>query len=157
MSPPTLSNPTRVTWDGQPAFWKGFACHQTPDDLFNFAELVHQVHPWMIVEVGPGDGGTALFLGAVCQSVVLSVDKGDPVPMTQPRTLAILDGDVYDRPSVSKDLETYILNAQWIVVCHTNRDDWGAAPALADWLPQHPEWSVMTVRHPTQHTWLTRT
>lgn len=152
MSPPTLSS---VRWDGQPALWKGLACHQTPDDLWNFAELVWRVHPAMTLEVGTGEGGTSAFLRAV-RVLVISVDAHDPVPAIVANTLVMLDGDVYARQAMLKDLETYGPKAQWLVVCHTVRPDWGSAPALAEWWPLHPEWVPLSVRHQTQHTWLAR-
>lgn len=150
---PTLSS---VSWTGQPALWKGLACHQTPDDLWNFAEVVWLVQPSMILEVGTGEGGTSTFLLDMSSVVVRSVDLCDAVPQSVPRTLVVLDADVYSRQAVLKDLETYSPKAQWLVVCHTVRPDWGSAPALAEWRPHHPEWVPLSVRHQTQHTWLER-
>lgn len=143
-----------MTWTGQPAFWQGRACHQTPDDLWNFAEVVWRVAPMMVLEVGTGDGGTSEFLKAVHHCVV-SVDVGEIGPRVD-NALVMLDGDVYSEASMLSDLHAYGVSARWLVVCHTNREDWGSAPALREYLSVHPEWAPLPVRHPTQHTWLVR-
>jgi len=153
MSAASLSSGTRVTWNGQPAFWRGLACHQTPDDLWNFAEVIWSRVPSMTLEVGTGEGGTSRFLRAMIPNVH-TVDVGDIVRLSYP--FVILDGDVYQEASMLADLHRYGPDARWLVVCHTNREDWGAVHALRQWLPHHPEWTEFSVRHPTQHTWLTR-
>lgn len=155
MWPPTSSS-VPVNWNGQPAFWQGRACHQTPDDLWNFAEAVCRLAPSMVLEVGTGEGGTSSFLSALGVSTVTSVDIGDPMPTIPSGAFVMLDGDVYSHDAMFSDLDRYSPHARWVVVCHTNRKDWGAASALDAWLPAHPEWTVMSVRHPTQHTWLQR-
>ena len=155
MLPPTLSNEARVVWNGQPCYWKGLACHQTPDDLWNFAEMIWQESPATVLEVGTGEGGTSTFLRSLFPHRVLSVDQGDHVPPVS-QAFVILDGDVYNEAAIRADLITYASKALWLAVCHTNRPDWGAATALGAWLPQHPEWTSLDVRHPTQHTWLIR-
>ena len=144
-------------WTGQPALWQGRACHQTPDDLWNLAEQVWQAKPALLIEVGPGEGGTFGFLHAMGgASLMISRRPDDHVPPMAAHTFVILDGDVYSKDAVWWDLCTYGREAQWLVVCHTMREDWGAGPALASWLPVHPEWQAQTVRHPTRHTWLVR-
>lgn len=143
-------------WNGQPAYWQGNACHQTPDDLWNLAEAVWRAHPNWLVEVGTGEGGTSNFLRTLVLCV-RTVDKGDDPPRQLSEAFVMLDGDVYSKSSVLSDLEVYGPMARWLVVCHTVRDDWGSGPALAEWLPVHPEWVSDAVRHPTRHTWLTRT
>ena len=145
-----------MDWNGQPAYWRGLACHQTPDDLWIFAETVWSIHPDLVLEVGRGEGGTSQFLAALRGLPVDSIEKGDPVIPIVPQSFVILDGDVYSREATLLDLQTYGPYAQWLVVCHTVRGDWGAGPALAEWWPHHPEWVSMPVRHETRHTWLTR-
>jgi hypothetical protein len=146
-----------VTWTGQPAYWQGLACHQTPDDLWNFAETIWQVCPKMVLEVGRGEGGTGEFLRALLpRTPVYSVDIGYMVPNILDGAFVLLDGDVYATHSMQADLQRFAPQARWLVVCHTNRPDWGSAPALAAWRPEHPEWTPLDVRHPTQHTWLKR-
>ena len=143
-----------VKWNGQPAFWKGVPCHQTPDDLWNYAETVWDERPATVIEVGRGEGGTVMFLRDF-GAIVLSVDVGDPVPAVS-GAFVILDGDVYSAEVMRADLATYSPLATTLVVCHTNREDWGAVKALRAWMPNHPEWEAFDVRHPTQHTWLKR-
>ena len=141
---------------GQSSRWQGIRCHQTPDDLFNLAEVVFDVRPATILEVGTGDGGTALFLGDIQDRPIYTIDKGDVAPMLLLASLILLDGDVYSEIAIARDLETYGPLAQWLVVCHTMRPDWGSVRAVAAWLPNHHEWARLDVPHPTQHTWLVR-
>lgn len=141
-------------WDGRPAFWKGIRCHQTPDDLWNYQEVIPTMG-LMVIEVGPGDLGTANFLRDIGLNVT-SVGIGDPVPSIE-KASVILDGDVYSEDAVQYDLETYATIAcHLLVICHTIRPDWGSSHALRKWLPNHPEWTLFTPRHPTQHSWLWR-
>lgn len=142
-------------WDGRPAFWKGIPCHQTPDDLWNYAEVLWSETPGIVVEVGRGEGGTLRFLRDLLACHVFTVDRGEPVPSVS-GAFVILDGDVYSAEFMRADLDTYGPLARVLVVCHTNREDWGAAKALRAWLPEHSEWETFAPRHPTQHTWLRR-
>lgn len=154
MSAPTSSNVICRTWTGQPAVWQGLACHQTPDDLMNFAAQVWSCAPRDVVEVGTGDGGTTAFLRSVALHVH-AVDVGS-APVWVSDAFVILDGDVYSHAAMLADLATYDSMAQWLVVCHTNRPDWGSASAVDEWRLSHRNWAEMGVPHPTQHTWLVR-
>lgn len=142
-------------WDGRAILWKGIRSHQTPDDLISLNEFLWAATPSQVVEVGPGEGGTTLFLRCLDACPVVSVDHGERI-IQEPRSMVILDGDVYSKDSMLHDLNLYSEKADWMVVCHTDRLDWGSAPALAEWLPQHPEWVEKTMSRPTLHTWLAR-
>lgn len=147
-----------MTWDGRTVLWNEVPCHQTAEDLFNYYELMRDVRPVIVVEVGPGGGGTLGFLKQIAGCPVLSVGEGDLAPSlgeTVPR-VAILDGDVYTKETMAIDLHCYGMMADYMVVCHTNRPDWGSRPALEEWLPLNPKWREVVPRFPTRHTWLER-
>lgn len=143
---------------GQSSKWKGLTCHQTPDDLFNLAEMADRLKPAVILEVGTGEGGTSAFLRDSHPTItVYGIDLEDAPPKRLPlNTLILLDGNVYSEPAMLLDLEQYAPRAQWLVVCHTMRPDWGSVRAVEKWLPEHREWVRLDVPHPTQHTWLVR-
>jgi hypothetical protein len=155
MLAPTLSNTICRTWTGQPAYWEGLACHQTPDDLWNFIEVIWKARPRDVLEIGRGEGGTSDFLDTVTDCLVYSVDIGDKRPALR-NAFIILDADVYNRDAVLNELRLCSTQARWLVVCHTNREDWGAASALREWRLENTNWRELTVNHPTQHTWLER-
>ena len=139
----------------QPVKWKGVVSHQTPFDLFNYHDFVMDLRPAIVVEVGRGDGGTLEFLRDLGIALeVLSVDLDEPVPDVCD-AMVFLDGDVYSADAMTQDLGVYVPRARQIVVCHTNRPDWGARPALDAW-EWSEGWMEWTPKFPTQHSFFCR-
>lgn len=64
------------TW-GQ-TYWMGVATLKCPLDLWIYQEILHEVHPDLIIECGTYRGGSALFLAGVCDLLghgkVVSID-----------------------------------------------------------------------------------
>jgi cephalosporin hydroxylase/ADP-heptose:LPS heptosyltransferase len=83
------------TW--KQTYWMGFFCWKCPLDLWIYQEILHQVRPEVIVEVGTAGGGTALFLADMCDIIgrgrVITIDIQDVVnPPLHPR-ISYLKGD----------------------------------------------------------------
>jgi cephalosporin hydroxylase len=78
--------------------WFGVPIYKSPFDLWVYQELVTRLRPEVIVETGTLDGGSALFLGHLCDLIgsgrVISIDIQDaPGPgwladLDQPRRVA---------------------------------------------------------------------
>lgn len=89
-------------WD-RPPEWRGIPCQQFPSDLWRYAELVWELHPPFVLEVGSAAGGTALFLADVMRAagdgLVLSVDIRQPAT-AHPRLVKI-EGDAADPVTVT--------------------------------------------------------
>lgn len=64
------------TWKN--TWWRGVATHKCPLDLWVYQEIIHELRPDAIVETGTYQGGSALYLAAVCDFVgngrVISID-----------------------------------------------------------------------------------
>lgn len=76
--------------------WMGVPTRKCPFDLWVYQEMIHELRPDLIVETGTAWGGSALYLGSICDTVgngaVVSVDI-DPkgTPPTHPR-VSYLEG-----------------------------------------------------------------
>jgi cephalosporin hydroxylase len=84
-------------WDRLPT-WRGLACQQFPSDLVRYAELIFELCPKWILELGTGSGGTALFLADVLDAAgggtVITVDVAAAPPFH--RRLVRIEGDAAD-------------------------------------------------------------
>jgi Cephalosporin hydroxylase len=137
--------------------WKGKRCHQNMEDLWNYQEVLWIARPDTIIEVGPGEKGTLEFLKDLGIGNVISIDEMNVVNPAIRHAFIILDGDVYNFESMKKDLETYSPLADWLVVCHTCRQDWGSYPALVEWQDhKDKDFTEFSVPYMTRHTWLIR-
>lgn len=133
-----------MRWDGNPVYFRGKASYQTPVDLLRMAQLVWECGPTWIIETGSGDGGTTELLRCASEhSEVLGVE-GDSLgafelvqaQVNGQATSVVLDSDVYSADHMLKELLTYgmlVTSGQILVVCHTDREDWGSLPALKAW------------------------
>ena len=74
-----------LTW--QHTEWAGHRLTTAPTDLVAYQELIVEVRPDWIVEVGTGGGGRTLFLAGVCDLIghgeIVSIDEEHPE--TRPR------------------------------------------------------------------------
>jgi cephalosporin hydroxylase len=84
-------------WGRLPA-WRGQPCQQFPSDLLRYAELIFELRPAWVLELGTGSGGTALFLADTLEAAgggtVITVDTGAGPPSH--RRLVFITGDAGD-------------------------------------------------------------
>ena len=135
-------------WSGNAVLWRGLPSFQLPSDLFAYARLIHETQPDFIIETGSGDGGTTQFLRDVCQleahGTVIGISK-DSLAWAKSAGLegsvmAILDSDVYSAKHMRDELEAFaplVTRGQHLIVCHTDRADWGSGVALTSYLSEH--------------------
>ncbi len=118
------------------SFWMGVRTLKCPLDLWIYQEVLHETRPELIVETGTSSGGSALYLGCLCdlfgRGEIVSIDieekEGRPKhervtylngSSTSPeiiaavrkraegrRTMVILDSD-HSRDHVLRELEAY--------------------------------------------------
>ena len=116
--------------------WWGVRSHKNPMDAWIYQEILYEVRPDVVVEIGSAHGGTTLFLSHLCDLIgtgtVVSVeidrsrfevshpriaqvtgDSGSPEVLAQvealcldKRVLVIHDGD-HSRDAVLRDLRLY--------------------------------------------------
>ena len=148
--------------------WRGKPSYQLASDLFHLARLIHECRPAWVIETG-GGGGTSRFLADVCD---LEEYGGEVLPIRQESldwtglgdrqgsVMAILDSDVYNAQHMLNELLQYapmVTSGQHLVVCHTDRDDWGSAPALRAYLGEYgPQFQTTTPPTPSMNTYLRR-
>ena len=147
VSSSTTSRPTSSeVWDGSAVHWQGKPSYQLPHDLIRYQEIIYERRPDYIIETG-GGGGTTAFLRDVCglanHGFVVAVEAYSlkRIPKVRGTTMAILDSDVYSETHMRKEIELYaplVTPGQILVVCHTDREDWGSAPALSGYLANNP-------------------
>lgn len=135
-----------MRWDGNAVSWRGEPSWQHPADLIRYQEIIFRERPQTIIETGGGRGTTA-FLRDVCklldsgEVIPVQEDSLRNVPHPEGTTMAILDSDVYSETHMREEIELYaplVSLEHRLVVCHTDRQDWGAAPALAEYLANNP-------------------
>src|SRR5262245_9304880 len=134
-------------WDGNAVMWLGKPSFQLPSDLIRYQEIIFDCKPLWIIETGSGSGGTTAFLQAVCNCVDCGVVIGTEDSIGEmrasssmvcgERTMVILDSDVYSRTHMQAELAAYadlVTPGQYLIVCHTDREDWGASPAIHEFM-----------------------
>lgn len=95
----------------RPLSWRGVPCQQFPSDMLRYAEVIHELRPAWVLECGTADGGTALFLADMLDSIlaahalaghVISIDSDPrPVSLAHPR-LTLLKGDAASVAAAAK-------------------------------------------------------
>jgi cephalosporin hydroxylase len=50
-------------------YWRGVVCHKSPADQWNYQEILHELKPALILELGTRFGGSALFFSDVMRTV----------------------------------------------------------------------------------------
>jgi cephalosporin hydroxylase len=94
---------TEATWRNLPwrhTTWLGEPIRTAPTDLFAYQEILSQVRPDWVVEIGAGDEGRAAFLASICELIglgqVLSLRESEVrAPAPHPR-LRVLTGPPLD-------------------------------------------------------------
>lgn len=128
-------------------------------------QLIVATRPDWVIETG-GGAGTTRFLTDVCELI----GYGRVVPISEdslgnaPRWLdgdimVICDSDVYSEQHMLDEIRLYaplVTEGCYLVVCHTDRSDWGAAPALARYLAERNEFEVTEPPAPTMNSYLRR-
>lgn len=65
------------TWRGGTTY-RGTTIWKCPLDVWLYQELLHEIRPWLVVETGTAYGGSAYFLGDLCETLglgsVVSID-----------------------------------------------------------------------------------
>lgn len=143
-----MSAATSSEWDGNAVHWRGLPSYQRPSDLIRYQEIIHYRRPDWVIETG-GGGGTTRFLRDVCRLAghrqkVLGIGPNslDRIPAVTGSVMVILDSDVYSYTHMTREIEAYaplVTREQMLVVCHTNRTDWGSHPAVTSYLSEHQE------------------
>ncbi len=69
--------------------WRGIPCFKTTNDMAVYMMLIYELQPRTIIELGSGNGGSALLLADLCaamglQTQIISVDKS-AVEISDPR------------------------------------------------------------------------
>lgn len=80
--------------------WMGHECHKYPSDLFILQEILHEVRPALVIELGTGPGGSTLFMANVLDMLqhgyIVSVDQtAHPNRPRHPR-ITYITGDTRD-------------------------------------------------------------
>jgi cephalosporin hydroxylase len=153
-------------WDGNAVHWRHCASYQIPSDLWRYFELAVETRPEVLVETGYGNGGTSLFIqdaawihGLEIEGHGVDQDSIKLFPQVRSavgdrRTMVICDSDVYSYEHMAKELDLYgslVQPGQVLVVCHTDREDWGARRAALEFLDLHPEFSRLPEPSPTMN------
>lgn len=154
-----------MLWCGTAVRWRGLPSYQLPEDLWRYGQLIIDRRPDWIINTGCAPGGTDSFLRDVCKLTghgrVIGVDieeapyddpwyivQGDSVIeasriarlVADGSCMVILDSDVYSTEHCLAEIRAYaplVTLGQVLVVCHTNREDWGVQPALRAFLADH--------------------
>lgn len=71
---------SHATW--RTTTWRGITIWKAPTDLWMYQEILHRVRPQLIIETGTAHGGSAHYLGDLCEMFgrgeVVSIDIEDP-------------------------------------------------------------------------------
>jgi cephalosporin hydroxylase len=165
---------------GDRAFYQDRELLQFQSDLARYVDLINELEPTFVIEIGRADAGTALFLADLLGDgqQLVSIDIMGPQPdhdrivyieghSTSPlildevrsildgkRALVLIDGD-HTGCQVARELDAYGPFADYMVVEDTVVEllGWPDGPhtALKAWLPDHPEFERDPDPQPTQH------
>jgi len=95
----------KTTWNN--TFWLGVPVAKCPLDLWNYQEIIFEVQPDVIIEAGPGCGGSTLFFASLCDLInkgrVISIELGDVSQKPQHKRIRYLSGS-----SISKEIEQQV-------------------------------------------------
>ena len=87
--------------------WCGHCVQKTPSDMWVYQEIIAETRPDLIVEIGSGHGGTALFFAHVMESLgipagrVVSYDKVFREGRPEHPRLRFATGDPRDRENMT--------------------------------------------------------
>ncbi len=87
----------RVGWDTKYVYsftWLGRPIIQLPDDIVTIQELIYEVKPDVIIEIGVAHGGSLMLSASICKSI----EKG-----------RVIGVDIEIRPHNKKAIEEHIL------------------------------------------------
>ncbi len=83
------------TW--KQTYWMGIFCWKCPLDLWIYQEILHELRPEVIIEVGTAGGGTSLFLAHMCDIIgrgrVITIDIQDVINAPLHPRISYLKGD----------------------------------------------------------------
>lgn len=102
-------------------FWRGHMALKCPLDLWQYQEIIHEVKPDLVVELGTYMGGTALFLADILEIAgkgrVVSIDiEAQPDRPAHPRLAYVLGS------SVDRDLARTIVSGSRRVLVLADSD-----------------------------------
>lgn len=145
--------------------WKGRDLLKVPTDIWTLQEVIADTKPEVVVETGTKWGGSAFFFGDLGVEVH-SIDVAPPkTPYPHPnvtyhtgystsprnlaiigqvvegrRTMVVLDSD-HSKENVLAELDAFapMVTPGCYLICEDTYLPDGPGDALAEWLPQHPE------------------
>jgi cephalosporin hydroxylase len=83
------------TW--KQTYWMGVFCWKCPFDLWIYQEILHEVRPDVVIEVGTAGGGTSLFLAHMCDIIgrgrVITIDIQHLIDRPVHPRISYLKGD----------------------------------------------------------------
>src|SRR5207244_2246117 len=81
--------------------WLGVPVRKLPLDLWLYQELVHDLRPELIVETGTLQGGSAVFLGTICELIdhgrVVSIDIAPERKPAHPRVTYLVGSSTSEK------------------------------------------------------------
>lgn len=93
-----------VVWDGSTK-WRGQHIEKYPSDLISYQEILYECKPDIIIEAGTRFGGSARFLGDICElfghGKIVSLDVEAMATPEHPR-VTYINGDSGDAELASK-------------------------------------------------------
>lgn len=165
-------------WPSGGVSWRGIGILKQPTDLWLQHQIIWHTRPDVVVETGTWRGGSAIWY-AELDVEVHTVDVRDQTSVRHPRVtyhlgeasnpevagrireacegrkvMVVLDSD-HHKNTVSAELEAYaplVSSGCYLIVEDTTLfPGEGPAEALADWLPNHPEFTVDRSVTVTEH------
>ena len=160
---------------GMKVAWKGRDMLKVPTDIWSLQEVIFDTQPEVLIETGSKWGGSAFFFGDLGVEVH-SIDVAPPkTPYPHPnvtyytgysisprnlamigqavegrRTMVVLDSD-HAKDNVLAELDAYgpMVTPGCYLICEDTYLPYGPGDALAEWLPNHPEF----VPDASRETW----
>jgi cephalosporin hydroxylase len=104
-----------MTWRN--TFWMGHPILKCPTDLWLYQEMIHELKPDVIVETGTAWGGSALYLGSLCDLVdrgqVLTIDLEPRAQPPHPRVTYLVGSSV--APDVVAEVQSRVAGARTVL------------------------------------------
>lgn len=99
-------------------FWLGIPVKKCPLDLWVYSEILHEIKPDVLIETGTADGGSALFLAHVCDSVgkgkIITIDTVKKIRPKHRRIKYLTGSSVSDE--IVKKVKSLIRDKDKVVV-----------------------------------------
>lgn len=106
--------------------WRGREAIKFPADLLLYHQTIYQYRPDWIIETGTGRGGTAVFLGDMCELVgngqVITIDIYHRDNPTHPR-VRFLDGNSVDPANVTTITEIVSQGSVMVILDSDHSED----------------------------------